>query len=59
MRFQYLKQLEKDLKTLEYHQRLFKLLKVELDNLGYWQNRPRGNPSKGYKAMKEQTQRHD
>ena len=28
---------------------LYKLLKTELSRLGYWHNKPRGNPSKGYR----------
>lgn len=32
---------------------LFKVLKQELQGLGYWQNRPRGNPKAGFRAMKE------
>ncbi len=33
--------------------KLYMLLKKELCLLGYWRNRPRGNPKKGYKAMLE------
>ncbi len=29
---------------------LYKVLKRELTALGYWQNKPRGNPKKGYQA---------
>lgn len=32
---------------------LFKVLKQALGLRGYWKNRPRGNPAKGYKKMKE------
>jgi len=32
---------------------LFKVLKRELSPLGFWRNRPRGNPAKGYEAMKK------
>ncbi len=32
--------------------KLYKVLKEELTARGYWQNKPRGNPSKGYQAMK-------
>ena len=28
---------------------LYKLLKVELSVKGYWKNKPRGNPRKGFK----------
>ena len=27
----------------------YKILKEELSTLGYWKNRPRGNPKKGYR----------
>lgn len=30
--------------------KLYRILKEELSLLGYWQNRPRGNPGAGYKA---------
>ena len=53
VKFTYLKQLEKDLRELDRHQALFRLLKRVLGNLGYWKNRPRGNPQKGYKVMRE------
>ncbi len=45
-----LEQLREELRNLHYWQPLFKLLKDELDKLGYWRNKTRGNPSKGYKA---------
>ena len=48
-----LEQLTYELRHLEHHQKLYKLLKHELTQLGFWQNKPRGNPSKGYAAMKE------
>jgi hypothetical protein len=32
---------------------LYKTLKSELMSLGYWRNRERGNPVKGYQAMKD------
>ena len=37
------------------HTPLYKLLKIELTRLGYWKNKPRGNPSAGHKAMIERT----
>ena len=53
-----------DLETLEYciehmtyQQQFFKVLKRCLTAKGYWQNRPRGNPQAGFKAMKEK--KHD
>lgn len=32
--------------------KLFELLKRKLSELGYWKNKPRGNPRKGYERMK-------
>jgi len=32
---------------------VYKLLKQELSIKGYWHNKARGNPSKGYKAMQQ------
>lgn len=31
--------------------RIYRILKEELSVLGYWRNRPRGNPKKGYAGM--------
>lgn len=42
-------QLVKEVKQLERHQVLYRVLKRELSLLGYWKNRQRGNPAKGYK----------
>ena len=42
-------QLIKELRQLERHQVLYRVLKKELSALGYWRNKPRGNPAKGYK----------
>ena len=51
-----LKQLEIELsKTTQdfRHTKLYKILKTKLTELGYWRNRPRGNPAAGFKKMKE------
>ncbi|HUW45602.1 MAG TPA: hypothetical protein VMW50_07370 [Dehalococcoidia bacterium] len=37
-------QLTKELRKLERHQRLYRVLKKELSALGYWKNRQRGKP---------------
>jgi hypothetical protein len=37
-----LKQLSKEIKLLERHQLLYKVLKRELSKLGFWKNKPRG-----------------
>ena len=33
--------------------KLYYVLKRELSKLGYWKERPRGNPKKGFQVMKE------
>ena len=43
-----IEQLVKEIEQLERHQLLYQVLKEELSKLGYWRNRPRGNPAKGY-----------
>jgi len=45
-------QLTKELRGLERHQMLFKALKSELIKLGYWKNKRRGDPVKGFREMK-------
>lgn len=35
---------------------LYKALREELTALGYWRNKVRGNPSKGYRRMKDGTE---
>lgn len=52
-KFAYLDELRNDLINLDRHSELYKLLKYELSMLGYWRNKQRGNPVKGYKAMKQ------
>jgi len=41
-------QLRQDIRVMTNQTILYKALKDELTRLGYWHNRPRGNPSKGY-----------
>ena len=51
-----LKQLENELSNITpnfRHTPLYKLLKNKLSALGYWKAAPRGNPRKGYQAMKD------
>lgn len=53
----YLNELRNDLMKANNdfrHTELYRILKTELTRLGYWKARPRGNPSKGYKAMVNQ-----
>lgn len=33
--------------------KLFKLLKTELQAQGYWKNKARGNPQRGYKVSRD------
>ena len=33
--------------------KLYQVLKNELTKLGHWRDRPRGNPAKGWAAMKD------
>ena len=47
-----LEQLSKELGQMKRHQALYKVLKVGLTKQGYWRQKPRGNPAKGYRAMK-------
>jgi len=46
-KFDYI-ELEKRLQKLTRKQRLYRLLKFELEEKGYWRNKPRGNPKKGF-----------
>jgi len=36
------------------HSKIFHVLKEELSLLGYWRNKPRGNPKKGYEKSHPQ-----
>lgn len=40
------------IRSMTRHSPIYKVPKEELSALGYWKNRPRGNPAKGYKVMK-------
>jgi len=44
-----LEQLTREIKHLHRSQVLYKVLKRELSSLGYWKNKKRGNPVKGYR----------
>jgi hypothetical protein len=48
-----LKQLAIELKNLNNRQQLFYVLRDGLTPHGWWKFKGRGNPSKGYKAMRE------
>ncbi len=47
-----LKELRQELQSLNPRKKLFRVLKEELSALGYWRNRPRGDPKKGYAVYK-------
>ena len=51
-----LKQLTEEIRTMNRQNALYRVLRDELTALGFWRQRPRGNPSKGYAAMKEKQQ---
>jgi hypothetical protein len=44
--------LVQEIRDMQYWQPLFKVLKKELTQLGYWRNRERGNPKLGYERSK-------
>ncbi len=51
-----LKQLENELSNITpdfRHTELYKLLKERLSYLGYWKNKERGDPQKGFAKMQE------
>lgn len=43
-----------EVKKLERHSALYKMLKEELTALGYWRIKPRGNPRAGYEAQQRE-----
>ncbi len=47
--------LSESIQRMSPRSKLFKTLKREVSLLGYWRNRPRGNPSKGYKVSKHES----
>jgi len=44
-----IEQLTKELQNLKRHQELYRVVKRELLALGYWKNKKRGDPAKGYR----------
>ena len=44
-----------NIRHMKRRDRFYKVLKEELMALGHWKNKPRGNPSKGYQAMKSKS----
>ena len=43
-----LEELKKSIRNMTREQAVYKVLKEELSRLGYWRQRPRGNPQKGF-----------
>ena len=43
--------LRQAIRSMTRNTALYKALKEELSALGYWRNKARGNPSKGYQAQ--------
>jgi hypothetical protein len=48
-----LDQLRIEIRAMTRTHALYRLLRDELSALGFWRNRPRGNPAKGFRKMKE------
>jgi hypothetical protein len=46
-------ELRESMKVMSRQTQLFKVLKEGLSERGYWRNKPRGNPKKGYAIMQE------
>lgn len=46
-----LEELRDEIRTMSRKTMLYRLLKEELTALGYWRNKIRGNPSRGYEAQ--------
>jgi len=47
-----LKLLSESIRGMKTYSPIYKVLKAELSLLGYWRNKPRGNPAKGFQVMK-------
>ena len=45
-----LNQLRKEIRTLNRHKALYRVLKEELSAIDHWKNNPRGDPKKAYAA---------
>ncbi len=44
-----LDQLRREIRAIRRWHPLYKVLKEELSKLGYWRNKQRGDPAKGYR----------
>jgi hypothetical protein len=47
-----LEQLTREIRILNSRNKLYHLLKLELGKRGWWKNKKRGNPSKGFKISR-------
>ena len=48
-----LKQLAEEVSSMNSRKQIYQIIKRELKKQGHWKDRERGNPSKGYRIMKE------
>ena len=48
-----LEQLSQEIRVMNRTHALYRVLRDELKLLGFWKYRKRGDPSKGYKAMRQ------
>ena len=46
----FIERLKQEIRQMSHRSQVYKLLKTELSVLGYWRNKARGNPPKGFKA---------
>ena len=46
----FIEQLRQKIRKMSHRSQVYKALKTELSALGYWRNKPRGNPAKGFQA---------
>lgn len=52
-----LNQLRKEIRGMNRQHALYRVLRDELTILGFWKQRPRGNPTAAYRHMKEEIDR--
>lgn len=48
-----LEQLRQEIRKLNRHQKLYQILRDELDRIGHWKLKGRGNPMKAYQARRQ------
>ncbi len=47
-----LDELAREIREMNSRREMYKVLRRELSLLGYWKNKPRGDPKKGYSISK-------